>query len=54
MIALVWGLSKEGLGGQICPICVCIAQELWVFFLTVYMLSKVQKEKNIPEQIKVV
>lgn len=42
------GVIKRRPGGQIYP-----SQELWMY-LAVYMLSKVQKENNIPEQIKVV
>lgn len=48
------GLSKEGLEARSVP-CLCLySSGAMGAFLTVYMLSKVQKENNIPEQIKMV
>lgn len=48
------GAVKRRPGGpDLSHLCLCSSGAMGVF-LTVYKLSKVQKEKNIPEQIKVV
>lgn len=43
------GVVKRRPEEQICPVCVCTAPELQTFFSPVYMLSKIQRESNIPE-----